>query len=247
MIDMTKRVDDAFDSLSKAGDAAAANGTPVGDVEFQIKLVFDHSLSMEFPENQFFTKGEVQELAEAILALAMTGLDADRNVQVYPFDSEAYEPFTVTEDNYVGCIDRWRKTPLPRTRQLPAMGGTNYLAVIEKIVSDARANGELEPGQPPILVFFQTDGKTSYEREVMAKLTEYANLPIFWMFQGLGRNTSFLSILNKLEGRVVDNVGFFGTASFREMVAAGTFYDANLEEPIVEWLPAVRAAGIIKV
>lgn len=231
-------------------------GNDLGELTAEIFLVFDYSDSMEWPENLFYTKGEVQELAERILGLSMTGLDKDGKVQMFPFDSDAYEPFEVDKDNYQGCIEAWRtietrtvKKSFGRTETVKIYrerGGTNYVAVIDKVIAYAEEHGMLEPGKPPVLVFFQSDGKSSNTEKVKAKLRDAAPKPIFWQFIGFGRDTSFLDILDKLEGRVVDNVGKVGVASVKNM-PPDQFYDAIIDEPFRQWVPAARTAGILTV
>jgi hypothetical protein len=108
----------------------------------------------------------------------------------------------------------------------------------------AQEEGMLDPGKPPVLVVFQTDGGSSSSGLDKQLLTQYAKLPIFWQFLGLGRNTSFLDVLDNLPGRVVDNVG---KCSFPHIstITDEEFYDALVSEFLPSWLPAARAAGIV--
>lgn len=250
-IDMTKRAETALVSLQKMVDAAPVD---LGELSAQMVLVIDYSGSM----TNFYATGEVQELTERMLGLAKSGLDDDGQVPIYPFQSYALEPFTVDVSNYSNVIQTWRdggqigqptkrglfRKP-PRRTEKPRMGGTNYAPVIHKVVEDLRAAGDLDPTQPPVLVLFQTDGGPEDRNQTEAALKLYSDLPIFWQFVGLGRHTSFLSVLDNLPGRKVDNVGTCGWPSIKA-VSDEVFYDGIISEFFPKWLPAARAAGITK-
>lgn len=257
MVDLQKRAADAEVSLVKQLVKAEEQGHDLGEVTAQVILVFDHSGSME----RFFTQGEVQELAERTLGLALP-LDDDGNIQVFPFDHRAYDPFVVDAQTYPGAIDDWRNQ---RGRFAPApagkrglfrrtgaaeesgprqMGGTDYSVVINKVLDFAREEGMLHPGKPPVFVLFQTDGSPNNPGEVQRLLAAASMLPVFWQFLGLGYNTSFLSVLDDLPGRVVDNVGLTSVPSI-VATESGTFYDKVTEEFVTKWIPAARSAKIL--
>ena len=256
-VDLSKRSGDATVSLLKHLTTAQASGHDLGEVTAQVVLVFDHSASMQ----SFYDRGEVQELTERVLGLSLP-LDDDGTIQVFPFDDQAYDPFTVDANTYPDVIDRWRRgdvvaSPPARRRFFGGritsntathprpMGGTDYAPVIDAVVSFAKSEGMLRSGQPPVFVLFQTDGGTSRPAAAQQRLTDAAKLPIFWQFLGLGSHTSFLSVLDDLPGRVVDNVGLTSVPSVN-----GTdpveFYDRVTEEFVTKWIPAARAPGILK-
>ena len=260
-VDLSKRSGDATVSLLKHLTTAQASGHDLGEVTAQVVLVFDYSASMQ----SFYDRGEVQELTERVLGLSLP-LDDDGQIQVFPFDHQAYDPFTVDANTYPGVIDRWRQggalaSPPARRRffggrvtsnaatQTTArprqMGGTDYSPVIDAVIKFAKSEGMLRSGQPPVFVLFQTDGGTVRPTAAQQRLTDAAKLPIFWQFLGLGSHTSFLSVLDDLPGRVVDNVGLTSVPSVN-----GTdpveFYDRVTEEFVTKWIPAARAAGIIR-
>lgn len=255
-INLEKRSEAATISLTKVLQTAADKGQDLGEVSAQVILVIDYSGSM----NAFYTSGEVQELAERILGLSTSGLDDDGNVQVFPFHHEALEPFVVDATNYSGAIDRWRyeevtttgpkpmfgKAKTTTTRTERRMGGTEYAAAIEAVVSYARAEGMLEPGKPPVFVIFQTDGGSGSASRDQQLLTKYSDLPIFWEFVGLGQYTDFLDVLDTLPNRKVDNVGRCSFAKFSN-IPDEQFYDTLISEFLPQWLPAARAAGIVTV
>ncbi len=240
-ISLEKRSEAALISLQKIAEESTVD---LGNVSAQVKLVIDYSESMEWPENLFYTNGDMQELSEAVLGLSMTGLDEDKNVQVYPFHTEVFEPFTVDEKNYSGAIDRWRN-PKGLFKAAPKMGGTYYLPVIDRIVADASYAGDLEPGKPPVLVIFQTDGQTYGMQQVKQRLIQLSGRSIFWLFLGLGNKTEFLEELDDMPGRVIDNVGF---AKARRIIGLPPeqLYTSMLQEFLTKWLPEARSQGIVR-
>lgn len=252
-ISLDKRAEAATISLTKVLQAEADKGHDLGEVSAQVILVIDYSASM----SGFYASGEVQELAERVLGLSMSGLDDDGNVQVFPFHHQALEPFVVDASNYSGAIDRWRYQEVPTggkglfgkvktQRHERQMGGTEYAAAIEAVVDYATSNGMLAVGKPPVLVVFQTDGGSGSAQRDKQLLTQHASLPIFWQFLGIGGNTSFLDTLDTLPGRVIDNVGAFGVPNVSGMKDED-FYDKLVGEFLPKWLPAARAAGVVTV
>src|SRR6478609_8666415 len=151
-ISLEKRSEAATISLTKVLQAAADKNQDLGEVSAQVILVIDRSASM-IP---FYSSGEVQELAERVLGLSMSGLDDDGNVQVFPFHHEALEPFVVDATNYSGAIERWRYEDVPvgkglfgkqkTERRERQMGGTEYSAAIEAVVDYATSEGMLAHG-----------------------------------------------------------------------------------------------------
>lgn len=257
-LSLEKRSSIAEVSLVKSLTKAKASGHELGEVSAQVILVFDYSGSMA----PYFARGEVQELAERALGLALP-LDDDGNIQVFPFHHEAFEPFVVDAGNYAGAVDDWRYR---RGRFAPSaakskglfrravaatpsgerlMGGTDYSVVIDAVLRYITDNKMAEPGQPPVFVLFQTDGGTSNVAKVEQQLRQAASLPVFWQFLGLGHSTGFLDILDRLPNRVVDNVGKYGVPSVKN-TDDEEFYDGVTGEFVTQWIPAARAAGVLK-
>jgi len=102
-----------------------------------------------------------------------------------------------------------------------------------------------------VLVIFQTDGAPSDRWEAVAQaFREAADLPIFWMFVGLGADAvtkgGFLDGMDNLPNRRVDNVGKMGIRNVTS-IPDDQFYDDLLGEFLTGWLPAARAERIITV
>lgn len=241
-ISLEKRTESAGISLQKVLQKAADKGHDLGDVAAQVILVLDYSGSMA----QFYDNGQVQELAERVLGLSLSGLDDDGNVQVFPFHNSALEPFVVDVNNYRGAVENWRyvkKGVFGKKVERP-MGGTEYSAAINAVHGYLNTNNMLASGKPPVLVIFQTDGGSSSIGRDKKLLTDLSDKPIFWEFIGLGRHTSFLKELDDMPGRFLDNVGQFGVTNITDDTDE-EFYDKIVSEFIGKWLPAARAAGIV--
>lgn len=119
-----------------------------------------------------------------------------------------------------------------------AMGNSNdEIPIIEEIL------GSLARGGAPTLVLFFTDGGFSKKKQITALLREAAGLPAFWQFVGIGRgNFGMLTTLDEMDGREVDNVGFFA-ANDIDAVDDAELYRRLLGE-FPDWLREARSRGI---
>lgn len=248
MVDLTKRTEAAMASLLGLMEKSRSSGVDVGEVSAACVLVVDHSGSMR----PLYRSGHVQEIAERVLALSLTGLDDDGDIQTIFFDAEPFPAETVDAGNYRGFVDRW-----DRGRHY---GTTNYLDTIRMILSDLPgqwADGPQDvprfyrkpstgPAATPTLVFFVTDGapNSGTKQRVKQLLVEAAGQPVFWQFIGVnGFSPTFLEELDEMEGRIVDNVGL--TAFDGEGATDEAWFGEVLREFVTSWLPAARAAGIV--
>jgi hypothetical protein len=65
------------------------------------------------------------------------------------------------------------------------------------------------PGRPVLVLFF-TDGGFRKKGPISELMRAASSAPVFWQFVGIGRaNYGVLERLDDMEGRVVDNAGFF--------------------------------------
>lgn len=216
LVDLTKK---AAVSLEKVG---------LREHRAAVYLVLDHSGSMD----SFYRRGDVQRLAEQTLGLA-TNLDDDGSVPVIYFSSSAERPVTAELDGYEGFIER--------THRDVNWGGTSYVPAMNRVSEHYQASGAKDPA----LVIFQTDGSPQDKTATEAALRSYAQLPIFWAFVGFGpkRSMEFLTRLDDLSGRVVDNASFFH-AEDPQRTTDEALYDGITHE-YAGWLAAARAAGIL--
>lgn len=240
-ISMDKRAEKAQISLLKNMQISLKKGHDLGAVSAEVKLALDYSGSMENPGKRY-SSGEVQDICERGIGVSLAGLDDDKKIQLYPFHHTALPMHVLSLDNYQGFIDRWRKNV--------EMGFTNYSPVMRKIVDDAHRTSELKPGKPPIFVIFVTDGEPEDKSEIIRLIVEYAKLPIFWQFVGLGYKPEFLSQLDTMQNRFIDNVGLLTEINGRKItdtkaISDEDFYDAIFKEFLTSWLPEAQKKGLV--
>jgi hypothetical protein len=192
-----------------------------------VYLVLDRSGSM----GGYYRDGSVQHLAEQALGLSAQ-LDDDGIVPVVFFDHGVYPPVDVALTAYQGLIAR-------ENARLGSMGGTAYAPAMRAVIDHYQASGATAPA----FVIFQTDGEPGDDRETERILKNASNLPIFWQFVGFGRSFRFLSKLDTLRGRTVDNAGFFAAGADPSMLSDSVLYDQLMGE-FPQWLAAAHAAGI---
>ncbi|ADV66073.1 vWA domain-containing protein [Deinococcus maricopensis] len=197
------------------------------DVEtFEVKLVLDVSISMR----GLFASGAVQRLAERSLALSAR-LDDNGEVEVILFGRGARDGGTVQLDNVNGFVGRMRFEFDPVTQYAPAM---------QAVRQQARTAAY------PTLVLFITDGDAHDADAATREMVDASREPIFWKFMAIGASGSgfrFLTQLDTMSGRAVDNANFFSVADPARMGDQQLF--ELLSEEIDAWLEAARAAGIV--
>ncbi|MFK0047904.1 VWA domain-containing protein [Streptomyces sp. NPDC090741] len=215
--DLTKK---AAISLTKHG---------LEDQQAAVYLVLDRSGSMR----QFYEDGTVQYLAEQVLGLSRN-LDDDGTVPVVFFSTDIDGTTEVSVSDYAGRIQAKHKA-------LGHMGRTYYDRAMDYVIklhhaSDAAAKGI------PALVVFQSDGNPdnrTLTENILRTASEEED--IFWAFVGYGTNVSFLTKLDRLEGRRVDNASHFHALDPRT-VADEALYD-GITGQFKSWLQATRGAS----
>ncbi|MEU8120611.1 VWA domain-containing protein [Spirillospora sp. NPDC049024] len=120
-----------------------------------------------------------------------------------------------------------------------SLGGRNNEP---QVIQDILAHYGARPGEP-VLVRFFSDGGVAKDAQIARLLREASNRPVFWQFIGLGQGRyGILEKLDTLDGRLIDNVGFFAVDDIVQIT------DAHLYERILSefpaWLEAARAHGI---
>ena len=244
-ISLEKRTENAGISLVKVMSEAAAQGLNVDDLTAQCVLVMDFSGSMDYR----YRSGEVQQLAERTLALSLTGLDDDGNIQIHFFHTKVFPEIEVDASNYTGAVDEFTRKN--------TMGGTAYAPAIRQVIESVtggktkkkglfRKETPAAPDGPamPTLVFFVTDGEPNDRQETIQLLKDASGLPIFWQFLGVGYSPEFLKELDTMGGRVLDNVGLTEVPS-TESMSDEEYYETVLKEFVSSWVPAARAKSII--
>ncbi len=233
-ISLEKRTEEAVNVIVDLGKKAQASGKALSDdVSAAVVLVLDHSISMDY----LYDNGTVQDLAERCLALSLTGLDDDGDIQLYFFDSKSYDKEEVNVNNYQGFVEKWHRKH--------RMSGTDYVGVMQQILKGLKKKSLFnKKKEVPTLVLFITDGEpNSNHAQIEQILRDTSDQPIFWQFMCVGGNAraeAYLDKLNKLPNRKYDNTGL---AKMREVARLSDteFFNKALEEFITEWLPEYQA------
>ncbi|MEP7765953.1 VWA domain-containing protein [Sanguibacter sp. 25GB23B1] len=204
-------------------------------VRARVVLVLDKTGSMR----KQYNLRVVHRVVERMVPVALQ-LDDDGTLEPYLYARSFLRLPDLTADD----LEEWPETYL---HLAGTHGGLDYDSIGHgndepPIISEILRT--LRRGDPmPTLVLFFTDGGFSKRREITELVREASSLPAFWQFVGVGRaNYGLLTTLDDLEGRVVDNVGFF------ELDDIDTVSDAELYARLLgefpDWLRAARAAGI---
>ncbi|NRI69319.1 stress protein [Rhodococcus sp. MS16] len=121
-----------------------------------------------------------------------------------------------------------------------AIGASNReIPIMTEIVSGLRS------GTAPTLVLFFTDGGFTERREITALMRDASALPAFWQFVGIGKaKYGVLEKLDDMDGRVVDNAGFFALDDI-DSVSDSELYSRLLSE-FPDWHKSAVAAGITR-
>ncbi|MFC8045680.1 VWA domain-containing protein [Nocardia sp. NPDC057353] len=222
--------------LRKREVAAVLHSRQAGDVRARVVLVIDKTGSMA---KQYHRK-VVHRVVERMVPIAIQ-LDDDGAIEPYLYALK----FAALPAIGVADVERWCTTYLHINGvhdgiDYGALGARNEeLPIIGEIISTLRADG------PPTLVLFFTDGGFAKKREIAELMRTAARLPAFWQFVGLGTaNYGLLRSLDEMDGRVVDNAGFFALDDIDRVDDAELY--ARLLGEFPDWLRAARAAGIVR-
>ncbi|MFE1595517.1 VWA domain-containing protein [Nocardia sp. NPDC058705] len=198
----------------------------------RVVLVIDKTGSMQ----KMYNVGTVHRVVERMVPVA-TQLDDDGTLEAYLYALT----YAKLPDITVASAEQWAKTHLHLKGthagiDYDAIGGRNDELPIMRAIIDTLTE--------PTLVLFFTDGGFAKKREIAALMREAAHLPAFWQFIGLGKaNFGVLRTLDELDGRIVDNAGFFALDDI-DKVDDAELYRLLLSE-FPDWLRAARTAGIV--
>ncbi|MFC3966136.1 vWA domain-containing protein [Nocardia jiangsuensis] len=222
--------------LRKREVSTVLHAKRAGDVRARVVLVIDKTGSMA---KQYHRK-VVHRVVERMVPIAIQ-LDDDGAMEPYLYALK----FAALPEIRVEEVERWCDTFLHLNGvhggiDYGALGARNEeLPIIGEIIATLRAGG------PPTLVLFFTDGGFAKKREIAELMRTAAQLPAFWQFVGLGKaNYGLLRSLDEMDGRVVDNAGFFALDDI-DLVDDAELY-ARLLGEFPDWLRAARAAGITR-
>lgn len=184
----------------------------------RVKLVIDFSGSMR----SMYTSGKVQDVITRLLPLALK-FDNDGELDCYLF-SNGYKKVTpCTKSNYKNFVAK----ELQETSAL-YMGGTKYAPVLKAVHSEVITD-------IPDFIIFITDGDNSDKPETNDIIRKMSKDNCFVIFVGIGNeNFDYLSKLDNLSGRPIDNTGFVKCADL-ERVSDDDLYSYLLSE-YASWL-----------
>ena len=182
----------------------------------RVIVVLDASGSM----HGLYKRGVVAQAVERMAAVAAQ-LDDDGTMQVWAFASLARQ----LPDLIIADLPR-RLPAHVSVRPKDVGGSNNEPVVIDQVRRWLAAN----PAPDPTLVLFFSDGGVHRNAEIERQLRAAAAEPTFWQFIGLGRgNYGILERLDRMAGRVVDNVGFFAVDDI-STVSDAELYDRLLHD-----------------
>ncbi|MFE2994221.1 VWA domain-containing protein [Nocardia sp. NPDC059246] len=207
----------------------------------RVILVLDKTMSMA----QLYQDGTVKRVIERMIPIA-TQLDSDGNLETYLYGQH----YVKLPDVTVANADQWIDTfvHLHGTHGHPMCSPINYDKQIggfnqELPIMSAILDG-LRNLQPVLVLFFTDGGFHSKVPQIRKLISTAASRPVFWQFIGLGDNNfGILTQLDTMQGRIVDNAGFFRVVDI-DSTTDTELYDALIGE-FPDWMRAATAHRII--
>lgn len=194
--------------------------------------------------SRLYADGVIQSVANQAFMMSLA-FDDDGEVPLCLFESGSHDAGVMTIENYQGYID----AEVRKVR----MGGTSYADAISWGIDQAgfrpkkRRFGKSKSGNTsvPTYALFVTDGEPTDSRAaIQQQLSEASNYPIFWQFVGVGGvRFPFLESLDTMQGRRVDNAGFFAVSDPRTLTNEQMYNNLLSEYP--SWLNTASAAGVL--
>jgi hypothetical protein len=214
----------------------------------QVALCLDFSGSMR----DMYISGEVQEILERIVPIAMQ-FDDNGEFELFLFENDAYRhKNNVSVDNVENIVKR-------EILNKYEFGGTSYAPVINAIKEEycpstsksffgklfGSKKSETTTIDYPVYVIFITDGENDDRTAAVKAITEASKHGIFFQFVGIGReNFRFLSHLDEMEGRFVDNANFFKINDISKISDQELYSKLFTEFP--DWLKLAKQHQLIK-
>jgi stress response protein SCP2 len=203
-------------------------------VRARVVIVIDKTGSM----TQQYSRKVVHRVVERMLAVA-TQIDDDGQLEPYMYA----RGFAKVPDISVENVESWTEEYLHLSGthgrfDYDSIGLSNdELPIMNEILNSA------VPGRPVLVLFF-TDGGFRKKGPISQLMRAASTAPVFWQFVGIGRaNYGVLEQLDEMEGRTVDNAGFFALDDI-DQVSDDELYKRLLSE-FPDWLSAARRANIL--
>lgn len=223
--------------LRKRAVAVVLTKKGASGVRARVVLVIDKTGSM----SAMYKKRVVHRVVERMVPVAIQ-VDDDGRLEPYLYGVQ----FARLPDIDVLNADAWCAEFLHLNGKhggidYKSIGGYNdEIPILTEIISSLR------PGDPaPTFVLFFTDGGFHKRAEITQLMRRASGLPAFWQFVGLGGRADYgvLRKLDEMDGRIVDNCGFFALDDV-DAVSDEELYQRLLSE-FPDWLRAAMAAGIV--
>jgi len=205
----------------------------------QVVLALDYSGSMD----HLYRNGTVQDTVEKILPFGLA-FDDNGEVDFYLFENRYKKmPENITVKNLDGYIQDKVIGKYP-------MGGTYYSPVLQAIYDEFSPKrgmlglGKQERMKDPVYVIFITDGENSDHGATEDIIRDMSRQGFFIQFIGIGNEQfRFLTKLDNLSARKLDNANFFSVSNIRNMPDADLYKSLMAEFP--EWTKQARALNLI--
>ncbi|TKI55452.1 VWA domain-containing protein [Brevibacillus antibioticus] len=261
-IDLKKKAEENFISLKKKADEAVSKVGLNGQTA-RVALAIDISGSM----SALYRNGVVQRTVERLLALGVK-FDDNRSIDIFLFGNNDYEVGELSErdffnyvndhivrkyqlegyTNYAGVMKRIAKKYYPQAFEGSATSGGFFGKLFggsQKFSIDQNAYKARYQDSEPVYVYFLTDGDNGDKSETELVIREASKLGIFWQFVGIGNERfQFLSKLDNLPGRFIDNANFFTCTDLNQISDEELFKRSLAEFP--SYLTEARSKGLIK-
>lgn len=212
----------------------------------RVVVAIDYSGSMY----ELYTNGTIQQTLNRLVPLGLS-FDDNGELDVFLFENWYRKFPSLTLKNYVD----YQKEVIDTSDY--EMGGTQYSPVIQSIVygdvhssktsifsklfsrNNAVVTNDNTTSTDITYVIFITDGEPSDTERTDDLIKETAKTNTFIQFIGIGDcSFKYLRHLDDLEGRVIDNTGFFCLNNLNT-VSDSNLYNMMLEE-FAGWLKAKR-------
>ena len=213
----------------------------------KVAICLDISGSM----STLYKSGKIQHFVERILALG-TRFDDDGSIDVFLFGKNAHDAGELTISNCHSFINGLLK-------KYPLEGSTYYSKAITMIrkhyIGSSSHRKNPFPQDIPVYVMFVTDGDTFDRDQTTKQIVNASFEPIFWQFMaidetrrglfGSSRQSQFkyLEQLDNLEGRYIDNAGFFSVKD-PAAIPDDELYDLLMNE-YPKWVKEAKANGLM--
>ena len=239
IVDLENKYPNLAGLLRKAGVELEKHG--LAGHAAKLALCLDISGSM----HKLYDQGAMTELVRRVLGLALL-VDDDAEINVFLFGAKAHHFGVVNADTCQTFV-----ADMLARHNLEA--GTNYANVMAMV----RQHYQGGLGQIPVYVMFVTDGDTSDRKESERQIIAASQEGIFWQFMAIGEDSrkgffakilgpqfEFLTHLDSLRNRFVDNANFFLVQNPAALAEEELYRLMMVEYPT--WLRAARAKGALR-